>query len=122
MRPGWLEASRVAAALHCPPSLLDGLAAHGMFPAAREGMVPSAGVALALRARPWLKRLDTPMCGRELDACVGVSVPMPPDLSFDMAGRSYCVLWRALDAMWSKFGDVPADMAAASAGTQDSLL
>jgi len=27
-----------------------------------------------------------------------------------------------LDAMWSKFGDVPADMAAASAGTQDSLL
>ena len=91
MRPGWLEVGRVAAALHCPPSLLDGLAAHGMFPAAREGMVPSVGVALALRARPWLKRLDTPM-------------------------------WRALDAMWSKFGDVPADMAAAPAGTQDSLL
>ena len=87
--------------MRCPERLLGRLAEHGMFPAARDGMLPAAGVALALRARPWLRRLDTPMCGRELDACVGSPVPMPPDLSFDMAGRSYCVLWRALDAMWS---------------------
>lgn len=89
-----------------------------MFPAPRDGMVPAAGVALALRARPWLRRLDAPMCGRELDACVGSSAPLPPDLSFDMAGRGYCVLWRALDAMWSPAEPGPDP----ASGTQDTLL
>lgn len=121
MRPGWLDAGQVAATLHCPQSMLDGLAVHGMFPARRDGMVPAAGVALALRARPWLRWLGTPMCGRELDACVGASVPMPPDLSFDMAGRSYCVLWRALDAMWASDADGSV-RTGPFAGTQDSLL
>lgn len=101
VRPGWMDADRLARSLGCPKRFLGRLTVRGMLPRAVDGRYRVSGVGLALRARPWLARLGVPMCERELSSCLRTAdVVMPSDLCVPMAGRDYCVLWRAAEATW----------------------
>lgn len=100
MTPGSVSVARVASMCGCPVPFVPRLAAHGLMPrVAADGSMRAAGVAEALRRRPWLNRLGTPVSDGETARLLGDGFDVPDD-GVCMAGRRYAPLWRVLDHVW----------------------
>lgn len=100
VRPNSMSCAQVARMLHVREPLVRALVAHHALPAPDgDGRFRVDLVTRALDRVPWLRRLDAPMCLREL-AGVHPGLSIPDGVGFRWHGRDYARLADVLEAGW----------------------